>query len=1029
MESTLKIKKKNDSDILVELKIDDSRHRTKTDKSIDMLMGGATSLDMDTYLLIARKEFEYDLDCHSAEMLNENEFIYSTDLQLCPPDQRGDANTDTYPQQKGHVLHWPTIISAELEETLCTVELYVFYRDSMGNIEKLHPDYCAVDLLIPHNREEYGFIEVNVSRQDGKAMKCGRYYTAFRLRRKDLSYVDKPVISYVNIVPAKGTLAPVQSDLVGMDSVFRQMSVLAKQKIFNDNRSAMNLSMTPVNLHAAVMGGKGSGKTSFAHVLYDFYNRNGFITEGKLRIVDAAKWVNAAEDTGRMDDDISSAENGMLYVENAGSMLPSIDYKGNKKYVVQALVRRLRDNSISTCLVLADHPDRLTEVLATEDLKSYIGQIYHLPELNLAQMMEVAERECQVRGFILPPETKKAMKTYLASMVDANSTEVLRLIDSMVMNMSVRVVNGMQDLFQNKEVLSVLMPEDIPHPEVEDYDASVSKLNRLVGLNKLKYSIESHLNLVRFAQLRSQNGLPSAMPPLHMIFTGNPGTGKTTVANLLGEIYASLGILKTGHVIQVDRKSLVGQYIGDTEENTKRALQRAHGNILFIDEAYTLVGDPNDKKDFGPKVLDCLLEELSKEKTDMIIIMAGYPDEMEMLLKSNKGLSSRFPYTFHFEDYTEDELIEIAKLTAQQSGFVFSDEALDRIRELVRKERERTSRSKEDKHFGNARFITRLISAYILPNMSRRVLAADESSPSKQYLSRIEAKDIPASATDTSFPIDEVLITRTLQELDRMAGLQEVKKTLHNLVEIARSRQLNGDDLIETIPLQWTFTGSTGTGKSSVARLLAQLMHAFHLISSDRMTQLRMPQTQATTWTAYDIDQILRDTMKQSGQGLLFIDLDDVANSHIDIQWLRCKLTSLTAEMPGSYAFVIAVDDHRISPRPIDAPMSTSILHFDDYTADELMEILQLRLDKHAFCLSDEAREEVALHIQNLCNNRSTGLANARTIRHIYTAITSAAELRALQNGISASPTLITKEDIQSFRWKPVTTHRIGFSA
>ena len=109
------------------------------------------------------------------------------------------------------------------------------------------------------------------------------------------------------------------------------------------------------------------------------------------------------------------------------------------------------------------------------------------------------------------------------------------------------------------------------------------------------------------------------------------------------------------------------------------------------------------------------------------------------------------------------------------------------------------------------------------------------------------------------------------------------------------------------------------------------------LISSDRMTQLRMPQTQANAWTNYDIDKTLRDTMKQAGQGLLFIDLDDVANCHIDIQWLRCKLTSLTAEMPGSYAFVIAVDDRRLKPQLMDMPISTSVIHFDDYTSDELM--------------------------------------------------------------------------------------------
>ena len=204
-------------------------------------------------------------------------------------------------------------------------------------------------------------------------------------------------------------------------------------------------------------------------------------------------------------------------------------------------------------------------------------------------------------------------------------------------------------------------------------------------------------------------------------------------------------------------------------------------------------------------------------------------------------------------------------------------------------------------------------------------------------------------------------------------------------------------------------------------------MHAFHLISSDRMTQLRMPQSQTGMWTPYDIDKMLRDTMKQSGQGLLFIDLDDVANQHIDIRWLRCKLTSLTAEMPGSYAFVIAVDDRQLSTQPIDMPISTSVLHFDDYTADELLAILKQRLAKHAYCMTPEAETDVYQHIVDICAKRNTGMANARTIRHIYTAITSAAEIRLANSATTPSPVEITREDISSFTWNKIPSNRIGF--
>lgn len=1025
--SKLIIHSQSADEVEMELQLSDTSEESEAMRDFNKIMYDPQA---DEYIIdrISRLEFEQKQAWGGpSDFLKEDEIIYAAGLKYCRPGEEDVPEIASYPQCKGKVIRWIMLLESEKQDIPCTVELYAFYRNSAGDICKLHPDEHEIKICIPYRNPESVTIVWIISRAENRALECGRYYVAFRFRKEDGSYIDPPLIQFINIVPAKGRSVQVDSKLVGMDAVYAQMASLAKQKAFNDSRLAMNLAPIPINLHAAVMGGRGSGKTSFAHVLFDYYVQNGFITEGKLHIVNAAKWAKSWESSSTIEDAFSDAAKGMLYVENAAAMIAQ-DTRGNKEQAVEELVRKLQDNANDTCLVLADTPERISQLLAIADLQSYIGQVYKLPTLTIEQMMEIAERESSNRGFVLTPDAKSAMKSYLSSQPQTNTMDVTRLIDAMITNMSIRVVNSAQDLFPDPAVLSELKAEDVPQMHTGGYALSMRKLNDLVGLKKLKYSIESHLSLVRFAKLRSQNGLQATIPPLHMVFTGNPGTGKTTVANLLGEIYASLGILKTGQVIQVDRKKLVGQYIGDTEENTKRALQQAHGNILFVDEAYNLVADPDDKKDFGPKVLDCLLDELSKESTDMIIILAGYPDEMEQLLKSNKGLQSRFPYTFHFEDYTEEELLEIAIRTAQNSNYKFSDEALERLKGLIHREIEHGS-GREQKHFGNARFVTRLISTQIIPNMSRRVLAGDPMDSSSAHLSLIEASDIPSSVKDADCMIDEVLVNRTLKQIDELIGREDVKQTLHNLVSIARNKQQNGEDLIETIPLQWTFTGSTGTGKSSVAQLLAQLLHAFHLISSDRTTQLRMSQMQNNSWTPYEIDRILRDTMKQSGQGLLFIDMDDVANNHIDIQWLRCKLTSLTAEMPGSYAYVIAVDDRNNSAPLIDMPISTSVIHFADYTADELLAILMQRLTKHGFKITDEAAQELLTHIRTLSGNRSRGSANARTIKHIYTAITSAAELRSISSDKFNNPIEITEDDIRSIKWQQLQPNRIGFGA
>ena len=1009
-----------------ELRVSDLPYDSEGERETDFCLYDQED-DENILCMMDIMEFDHRMDsCEPSGLMQDDNIVYATGLKYCHPDEHDVPEVSQYPQAKGKRIRSLTLFEAQYNDVTCKLDYYVFYRSPMGDIRRLHPYFHSLDLHISKEKDKECYITFDISRDGTETLECGRYYVAFRLRIPPKNIIDQPIIQRINIVPPKTKSIKVDSEMVGLESIYSQMASLVQQKIFNEQREAMNLIPTPINLHAAVMGGKGTGKTSFAHVLYDYYVKNGFITHGKLHMANAAKWGHAWEDTSCLEQDFSSAGHGMLYVENAASMIAT-EGRGNRLYAVETLVRLLQENKDEVCVVLADTPDRISQLLATADLQSHIGQVYKLPTLTLDQMITFAERESKRQGFVLTKEAKSAMKSYLSAIANATTADVTKLIEAMILNMSTRVISNSQELFQDKNTLSELKAEDVPQLRITEYDRSICKLNELIGLKKLKYSIETHLNLVRFTQLRRQKGLIATMPPLHMIFTGNPGTGKTTVASLLGEIYASLGILKTGQVITADRKKLVGQYIGDTEENTKRYLQQAHGNILLIDEAYTLVGDPDDKKDYGPKVLDCLLEELSKEQTDMIIILAGYPDEMEKMLHSNKGLPSRFPYTFHFEDYTEQELVDIAVLTAHNSGYTFSPEALERVRKLIRKEMDNTS-ARGQKHFGNARFVTRLISSQIIPNMSRRVLASADIDDS-QLLSRIELKDVPTSVKDTNYPIDEALISRTLKELDELIGREEVKQTLHHLVSIARIKYESGEDLLKTIPLQWTFTGSTGTGKSSVARLLAQILRAFHLIASDRMTQLRMPQNPNNAWTSYDIDSILRDTMKQAGQGLLFIDLDDVANSHIDIQWLRCKLTSLTAEMPGSYAIVIAVDDRRLQTQPIDMPISTSVLYFADYTAEELMTIMEQRLAKNGYTLTDEAQQTLRKHIESLCNNRSSGFANARTIKHIYTAITSAAEIRAIPSDKSGSSVVITNEDVESIKWQKLGSNRIGFGA
>ena len=263
----------------------------------------------------------------------------------------------------------------------------------------------------------------------------------------------------------------------------------------------------------------------------------------------------------------------------------------------------------------------------------------------------------------------------------------------------------------------------------------------LVGLAPVKARIRDIAALLVIDKLRADVGLAAENPSLHMSFTGNPGTGKTTVAMRMAKILHGLGYVRKGHLVAVTRDDLVGQYIGHTAPKTREVLKRAMGGVLFIDEAYYLYR-PENERDYGQEATEILLQTMENQRDDLVVIFAGYPDRMETFFKSNAGLSSRIAHHIEFPDYDEAELLHIAERMLAARSYRFSGDAREAFAEYLHRRLRRP-------HFANARSVRNALDRARLRQASRLVALRDRAL-TRDELTAIAAEDIRASRLFTA---------------------------------------------------------------------------------------------------------------------------------------------------------------------------------------------------------------------------------------------------------------------------------------
>ena len=487
--------------------------------------------------------------------------------------------------------------------------------------------------------------------------------------------------------------------MIGLTAVKDQVRSIAASIEAARRRALAGYGTEKPMQHFVFIGPSGTGKTAVARIIAKIFYAFGLLEAPA--VVEAHRADLVGEYLGataiKTNELVDSALGGVLFIDEAYSLVNEGDGQGDRfgNEAVQTLLKRAEDDRDDLIIILAGYEKQMDSFLSSNPgLASRFAIRVSFPGYTPAELLQLADAAMARRGELLDPDARPVLWRMFEDVGRRRLTDELgngrfvrSLLEKAGQARDVRVMSATEEPSSSdlvtiqggdlERAFTELSSRFRGYRDTPSLESALAELDELIGMEPVKRQVHEITAQLQVARLRDRQGLASQPPARHFVFTGPPGTGKTTVARILGRIFAALGLLVRPSVVEAHRADLVGEHLGSTAIKTNKLVDSALGAVLFIDEAYSLYNDGYSGGDaFGAEAVQTLLKRAEDDRDRLVIVLAGYTADMDRFLRSNPGLASRFGVRIGFPSYTPDELVRIAEVIAQQAGDSFADDAL-----------------------------------------------------------------------------------------------------------------------------------------------------------------------------------------------------------------------------------------------------------------------------------------------------------------------------------------------------------------